>query len=151
MRIKNSSWCAKLFPCLFSGIRTGGRAFEVQIGFTSSHWQDNIVQQFHICGRCDHFFLFVGVLLRAVKCSGFRVYWLMLERTTEAMTEKNWQLWIHCFLGGTRIDKYFIKKYIFQNEKCQLTAGPSSPLGPLKERRKDRLLPWFWWLLPQKS
>lgn len=112
MRIKNSSWCAESFPCLrglFSGIRTRGRAFEVQIGFTSSHWQDNIVQQIHICGRCDHFFLFVGVLLRAVKCSGFRVYWLMLEGTTEAMTERNCQLWIHCFLGGTGIDKYFIK------------------------------------------
>lgn len=35
----------------------GSGVFEVQGGFIGSHWQDNMVQLFDICWRCDHFVL----------------------------------------------------------------------------------------------
>lgn len=45
--------------CFQASVWAGGgarRAFEVQGEFIGSHWQDNMVQQFHICRRHDHFF-----------------------------------------------------------------------------------------------
>lgn len=43
----------------FQASEFGGWAFEVQWGFVGSHWQDNMVQRFHICRSRDLFFFCV--------------------------------------------------------------------------------------------
>lgn len=115
----------------------GGRTFEVQKEFIGSHWQDNMVQET----------IWYKVLqeMRSFCCCVLEFYWEWLSAQAWGCIDlccrepqRRW--WkatgnsgFSIFWAAQKIDKYFI---MFQNERLQLTEGPSSPLGPFKERKE---------------
>lgn len=131
----------------------GGWAFEVQWGFVGSHWQDNMVQRFHICRSRDHFFFCVleffwkWLSARAWGCIDL---FYPVESHRNNYSKQLATLTSPVFFARSTKTAKCLKKYS-PRWKASTYCRSFISFGTLKKRKRGRadiLPPWMWQLLP---